>query len=191
METMIMTTQNITSKNTALSQVASTFKAKRYAELFVNSVVLDYGCGKGLSRDYCLNTLGVRGWYGWDKYQEGFTDGEAVEKFIIDGLENKNTKHIITVNNVLNVLQNDTDIKGIFALCLGCVENIDCKVIFKIYEGDGTGIGKVTKKDCYQRNEKTENYEKMLNEFMRKTYITGMNVERHGQYIELYKITHE
>lgn len=38
------------------------------------------------------------------------------------------------------------------------------KIIFKIYEGDKSGIGKITKNDCYQRNEKTENYVQMITE---------------------------
>lgn len=189
-------TQKISSKNTALNQIASTFKAKRYAELFADSIVLDYGCGKGLSRDYCLNTLQVKNWYGWDKFNDGFTDKTVISRFIEDAHDGKNRdyKKVITVNNVLNVLQNEQDIKVIFAFCLSMIKHTrNCTVIFKIYEGNKSGNGKTTKRDCYQRNERTAVYEKMLNEFIKKVKIETdfhmkLNVQRHGQYIEVSRV---
>lgn len=185
-------TQKISSKNTALNQVASTFKAKRYAELFKDSIVLDYGCGKGLSKDYCLNTLGVRKWYGYDKYNEPYTNLETMSEFIreVEKSDEKNIKAVITVNNVLNVLQYNTDIREIFHFCLRMISHLNCTVIFKIYEGNGTGNGKISKKDCYQRNERTAVYEALLHEFIGDTFVymteyAKVNVKRHGQYIEV------
>ena len=34
----------------------------------------------------------------------------------------------------------------------------DTKIFITIYEGDKTGVGKITKKDCYQRNESIQKY---------------------------------
>ncbi len=189
--------QTITSKNTALNQIAKTFTEKRYSDLFKNAIVLDYGCGKGMSRMYCLNTLQVSKWYGYDKYNEPYTNLETTSEFIRavqnNNDENKNKKAVITVNNVLNVLQDIRDIRTIFSFCLRMISHLNCTVIFKIYEGNGTGNGKISKKDCYQRNEKTTAYEKMLKEFIEDTFIhmtvyTELNIEKHGQYIEVSKV---
>ena len=187
-ETMIMT-QNITSKNTALNQIAKTFTEKKYRELFKDAIVLDYGCGKGMSKEYCLNTLGVRKWYGYDKYNEPYTNLETISNFIRE-VQKGDKKAVITVNNVLNVLQDIRDIREIFHFCLRMISHLNCTVIFKIYEGNGTGNGKISKKDCYQRNEKTAVYEALLHEFISDTFVymteyAKVNVKRHGQYMEV------
>lgn len=190
-------TQNITSKNTALNQIAKTFTEKRYRELFKDAIVLDYGCGKGMSCDYCLDVLQAEKWYGYDKYNEPYTSLEIMSEFIrevqANNNENKKNKNsVITVNNVLNVLQNIRDIREIFHFALRMISRLNCTVIFKIYEGNGTGNGKITKKDCYQRNEKTSAYENMLKEFINDTFVhmsvyTELNIVRCGQYIEVSK----
>lgn len=187
---MIMT-QNITSKNTALAQIASTFKAKRYAELFTDAIVLDYGCGKGMSRNYCLNVLQVGKWYGYDKYNEPYTNLEIMSEFIRD-VQEGDKKAVITVNNVLNVLHDIRDIREIFHFCLRMISHLNCTVIFKIYEGNRTGNGKITKRDCYQRNEKTAVYEALLHEFISDTFVhmtvyTELKIVRRGEFIEVSK----
>lgn len=182
-------TQNITSKNTALNQIAKTFTEKRYRELFKDAIVLDYGCGKGMSRNYCLNVLQAKKWYGYDKYNEPYTNLETISNFIRE-VQKGDKKAVITVNNVLNVLQDMRDIREIFHFCLRMISHLNCTVIFKIYEGNGTGNGKISKKDCYQRNEKTAVYEALLHEFIGDTFVymteyAKVNVKRHGQYIEV------
>lgn len=185
-------TQNITSKNTALNQIAKTFTEKRYRELFKDAIVLDYGCGKGMSRNYCLNVLQAKKWYGYDKYNEPYTNLEIMSEFIreVQNNNDENKKAVITVNNVLNVLQDRQAIREIFHFTLRMVSLLNCAVIFKIYEGNGTGNGKITKRDCYQRNEKTAVYEALLHEFISDTFVymteyTKLNIVRRGQYIEV------
>ena len=186
-------TQNITSKNTALNQIAKTFTEKKYRELFKDAIVLDYGCGKGMSRNYCLNVLQAKKWYGYDKYHEPYTNLEIMSEFIRD-VQEGDKKAVITVNNVLNVLQDIRDIREIFHFALRIVSQLNCTVIFKIYEGNRTGNGKISKKDCYQRNEKTAVYEALLHEFISDTFVhmsvyTELNIVRRGQYIEVTVIT--
>lgn len=184
-------TQNITSKNTALNQIARTFTEKKYRELFKDAIVLDYGCGKGMSCDYCLNTLQVSKWYGYDKYHEPYTNLETISEFIRE-VQTGDKKAVITVNNVLNVLQDIRDIREIFHFCLRMISHLNCTVIFKIYEGKGDGNGKISKKDCYQRNERTAVYEALLHEFIGDTFVymteyTKLNIVRCGRYIEVSK----
>lgn len=186
--------QTITSKNTALNQIAKTFTEKKYSDLFKDAIVLDYGCGKGMSCDYCVEELQVEKWYGYDKYHEPYTDMEIISEFIRDVERGKegNKKAVITVNNVLNVLQDRQAIREIFHFTLRMISLLNCTVIFKIYEGDRTGNGKITKKDCYQRNEKTSAYEEMLREFINDTFVhmavyTELKIKRRGEFIEVSK----
>lgn len=44
--------------------------------------------------------------------------------------------------------------------------NWDKHFFISVYEGNGSGIGKISKKDCYQRNEKTSKYCERLNNFL-------------------------
>ena len=183
--------QTITSKNTALNQIAKTFTEKKYSDLFKDSIILDYGCGKGMSRMYCLKALQASAWYGYDKYHEPYTDMETISEFIRT-VQDGNKKAVITVNNVLNVLQDREAIREIFHFTLRMVSLLNCTVIFKIYEGNGTGNGKITKKDCYQRNQKTSAYEDMLKEFINDTFVymtlyTELKIKRRGEFIEVSK----
>lgn len=65
----------ITSKNTALNQVASTFKAFN----FDNCLVLDYGCGKGLSKEFCEKTYNNCKVFLYDPYH-GFNETDIFLK---------------------------------------------------------------------------------------------------------------
>lgn len=56
---------------------------------------------------------------------------------------------IIICANVLNVIKEEEVIKDII---FGLLE-FGCPIVFSIYEGDKSGIGKETKKGCWQRNE--------------------------------------
>ena len=163
--------QNITSKNTALNQVASTFKAFN----FDDCLILDYGCGKGMSKEFCEKTYNNCKVFLYDPYH-GF---DEVNDFLKGCKESK--KNVITCNNVLNVLQNDT-LKSVIADVATNANYCRCDVIFKIYEGDKSGKGKISKKDCYQRNEKTENYIPLIIEKF-NTIGNEYHIIRKGQFI--------
>lgn len=162
--------QNITSKNTALNQVASTFKAFN----FDNCLVLDYGCGKGMSKEFCENTYNNCKVFLYDPFH-GF---DETNKFFESC--SQNTKNIITCNNVLNVLQDDI-LKSVITHIAMLADYYLTDVIFKIYEGNKTGNGKITKNDCYQRNEKTEGYVTLIDTIVNNG--CHYDVKRKGQYI--------
>ena len=159
--------QNITSKNTALNQVASTFKAFD----FNDCLVLDYGCGKGMSKEFCEKTYNNCKVFLYDPFH-GF---DEVSSFLRQCKES--AKNVITCNNVLNVLQDDA-LKSVIADIVINANYYCTDVIFKIYEGDKSGKGKISKKDCYQRNEKTENYMPLIIEKFNEYHII-----RKGQFI--------
>lgn len=162
--------QNITSKNTALNQVASTFKAFD----FNDCVVLDYGCGKGMSKEFCEKTYNNCNVFLYDPFH-GFNETDSFLKQC-----KESEKNIITCNNVLNVLQ-DNMLEAVITHIAVIANRYRCDVIFKIYEGDKSGKGKESKKDCYQRNEKTENYVSLIKAIVNIGY--HYDVKRKGQYI--------
>lgn len=170
--------QNITSKNTALTQVASTFKKFDFS----NSYVLDWGCGKGLSKEFCEKTFNNCKVELFDPFHDFKLGVQNYCLFSLSAIcDSKYDNKIITCNNVLNVLQDNTLIEvlnGVFATAMVC--KVD-RIIFKIYQGDKTGLGRITKKDCYQRNEKTEIYVEKINSFSKVS--NAWNIRKSGLYI--------
>ena len=166
--------QNIASKNTALNQVASTFKAFN----FDDCLVLDYGCGKGMSKEFCEKTYNNCKVFLYDP----FHNFDELDSFLRQCKEAKK-KNIITCNNVLNVLQNDA-LRSVISDVVINAYYYCTDIIFKIYEGNRSGIGRVTKYDCFQRNEKTEIYVSFITAII-KIICTecDYNVKRKGQYI--------
>lgn len=162
--------QEYTGKGTANRQVAATFTNFD----FTGASVLDYGCGRGLAKDYCEKTFNDCTVYNFDPYW----NFDKIRDFERDS----NPKKVITCNNVLNVIKGDLKSEILNDIYSIAAENNVRKIIFKIYERDGTGIGIQTGKDKYQRNQKTAEYIPDIEDVFRE-YITS----RKGCYIILEK----
>ena len=128
--------------------------------------LLDYGCGRYITHlikytarhsalpddryyHYCW-------WYGYDRFNRDAADNaHALEGFS----ESKNslTHRMVFCSNVLNVIDSDDVVKGIAGFLTACAIS-GAAVMVTVYEGDRSGIGRATKADCYQRNEKIVNY---------------------------------
>lgn len=147
----------ITSKATALNQVASTFTNRKFD--FDDSLILDFGCGKGKSKEFCEKEFTNCTVCLYDPYHN-FNQVDTYITAVANNTEKKKT--VITCNNVLNVLTNNTLLEVLAQIKKIAELTHTNKIIFKIYEGDKSGIGKITKNDCYQRNEKTENYVQVI-----------------------------
>lgn len=99
--------------------------------------VIDYGCGK-----YFDNYNLPENFVGYDPYNR-------------DIKEVLNRKYDVALcSNVLNVIMEDE----IRSDLLRTLKAIATKVFITIYEGDGDGIGKPTKEDCFQLNRKKRSY---------------------------------
>jgi hypothetical protein len=48
-------------------------------------------------------------------------------------------------------------------------------VFVSVYEGDGSGVGRQTKKDCWQRNEKLISYLNKFNDYIKRSYNHNAN----------------
>lgn len=113
--------------------------------------ILDIGCGKETSHiQKKCNDLGW-GYIGYDPYNQTSAMNSkallAMEIFRVS---------IATLSNVVNVI--DDDQAMIEAIKLGISHAVSHVALVTIYEGDRTGVGRVTKRDCYQRNMKRKDY---------------------------------
>jgi hypothetical protein len=135
--------------------------------------ILDYGCGKypevterAIMEDYDVI------YSGYDPHNRNSEENnEALKRF--------RKADVVLLSNVLNVLQHKavqaaTVIKAYQELAMGGT------LYITVYEGDKSGSGRVTKKDCWQENRKTEDYMDMLRDIFPHT-------ERKGKLIIVYK----
>ncbi len=162
--------QKYESKDTSLAQVCAVYTTftKPNNRLFrKGDRVLDYGGGK-----YDLGKEFMKG-YGvnvsvYDPFNRTPSHNKAVmQKF------KRTPPEVIVCSNVLNVIQEESVIKGIVKEIKGlCGRNTI--VIFSIYEGNKTGVGKPTTKG-YQRNEPTMSYLRFMTPFA--------NAIRKGKFI--------
>lgn len=157
-------TQEITSKDTSVNKLAGFYKKALKADIIGHhELVLDYGCGKN---HHCIVEFANENNFivcGYDPYHfpnEYFFQYNYMKHF-----------DLITCNNVLNVLTDvplDRMLKRLSRLSK--IHNIP--VYFTVYEGDKTGHGKITKKDCYQRNEKRLLYVSRLKNYFKSVSIS-------------------
>lgn len=147
--------QEYTSADTSInsSRLPKLYTAMQ-GELFGKSVI-DYGCGKFL-----------------DSYKERVNFNlSGYDPYNYNRPENLQKSYDIAIcSNVLNVIKEQEirtkvleTLKGLAPICM-----------ITVYEGDGSGIGKATKKDCYQLNRKAKEYKPELESvFESVTYRKG------------------
>lgn len=102
--------------------------------------VIDYGCGKYTKHlaEYATKQ-GAINWTGCDKYNQ------PKSKYLPSDLA--------ICSNVLNVIAENEIVKQI-------VSDLSQSryYVVTVYEGNKSGVGKQSKKDCYQRNKKLKEY---------------------------------
>lgn len=82
------------------------------------------------------------------------------DKYIseINSLPSKDDFDIVVCSNVLNVIQDDTEIQSI----LNYFDTLKGKKVYiTIYEGDKSNIGKTTKLGTYQKNKPLKNWNEL------------------------------
>jgi hypothetical protein len=162
--------QKITSKNTSQNQLAGFYKKAVSMEILGNAEqILDYGCGKYLSKinqfagenNFCV--------IGFDPFH--LTEQE--NEMAVSDYNLRNTTHLVC-NNVLNVLQ-DKDLKfNVQYISFLCSVG-SFPALFTVYEGNKTGNGAISKKDCYQRNDKKAQYISYLERFFKSVvHLNGI-----------------
>lgn len=153
-------TQNHTSKNTSINK-------EKFPRIYThinwehlrNMRLLDYGCGRYTEHIRTLMWRYDIEWYGYDPYWlPDVLNQEALQC----------EPHIVVCSNVMNVIKEDLIVSKIH-------DTIKYEIrpaigyFITIYQGDKTGIGKESKKDCWQRNQLIEEY--MLSDEVKKYNI--------------------
>lgn len=136
----------ITSAKTSINHVPRLIR--RYVHC-LGSDNLDWGGGKYEATTEYMNKFGNNN-HVYDPYNRSNDENMiALNKRVTS----------ITCANVLNVIEKDNDLLNCLkALYTQSASQGGCPIFFSIYEGDKSGTGKTTKKDCYQRNAKVAAY---------------------------------
>lgn len=123
----------------------------------VSGTVCDYGCGR--YTDHIREFLKEKGieYNGFDPYwaPDGKIEGD-----------------IFICSNVLNVIQDEQEMYRIHNLLV----NTGKPYFITVYEGDKSGMGRVTKKDCYQRNETLEDYAYEFEKIRKKVLTNNVDM---------------
>lgn len=138
-------------------------------------VVLDFGCGR--YTDHIEHFLATKGFIykGYDPFWKS-------KKENYEALSSE--AYIIICSNVLNVIANKETVNNIqryirdfsFLASLGKTLVKEPSFYFiTVYEGDKSGIGRMTKPDCFQRNETLDNYIFRYEDVIYKNTITTEN----------------
>lgn len=140
--------QKYTSKDTSINVVNKVYTSFEFSN---NSLILDYGGGRFDSNINYMKEKNGSVVKVYDKFNRSKEHNEKVLSFFKNNLPN-----YIVCSNVLNVIMEDEIIDLICSDILN-YSGKDTTIIFVIYEGDRSSIGKITSKG-YQRNEKTKEY---------------------------------
>ena len=151
--------QKITSANTSVNVLNGAYKHIE-GKYPIGTIIFDYGCGKyNTNRDFA-SKCGYS-WFGFDPYNR--TKKENMEN-INHIKERRYAPDIVMLNNVLNVIDGVNGINSILSDIYYNYSDENTDIYITIYEGDKTGVGKVTTKG-YQRNQKVNDYKDYICEF--------------------------
>lgn len=143
--------QKYSSKNTSVNtkKLARVWNClKYYQNLPLN--VMDYGCGRawGNTQAFLQKQVNELNYYPYDPFWVDSQQNLEARKLL-----NNNQIDLCVCANVLNVIQEDDIVRNIIA------EVVKAKYwVIQIYEGDKQRQGRVSKEDCYQRNQKIVDY---------------------------------
>lgn len=162
------TKQKYTSEKTSISTINKIYKLLPEMGYKTKTRILDFGCG-AYDRNQKEAEKNGYIWLGYDPYNRSLEEN----KITLDCLEYE-SPHVIVCSNVLNVLDNTNTIMNVLGQLYDYADN-ETDIYITIYEGDKSGIGKVTTKG-YQRNEKLIKYRDYILEFFDVLDIIKPNI---------------
>ncbi len=140
--------QNYTSKNTSVNtkNLPAVYNKVCWDKLPEDAKVLDWGCGKDRRLIIEMMDRYDLAYIGFDPYWLSDKHNKLAESLL-------GKAEVFICSNVLNVIDDDNVIKDI------CNKATQHKYFFiTVYEGNKSGVGKRSKEDCYQRNDKLKYY---------------------------------
>lgn len=167
--------QTITSKNTSVntSKVPYIFNHidwKAMQVIFPRMTVIDFGCGRKI--DHIAQFIMEQGkdisYIGYDPYWGPITDLKDVTK-LVNRYLNQQILPVFMLSNVLNVIP---DLDQMWEI-KRYIQQFTVPYFVKIYEGNKSGVGGMSRPDCWQWNQPTKYYlEGDKYEIMKKQIIT-------------------
>lgn len=151
--------QKYTSANTSINSTKLPAIYGKVKELNNSTMsVIDYGCGKYLESYKAKVNCQL---FGYDPYNHPIRSA-------------LNRRYDVAIcSNVLNVIRE----RSIRDLVLKELRRLAPLVYITVYEGNKSGVGKVTKKDCWQENRKLPDYITELKSVFRNVSIkNGMAI---------------
>lgn len=159
MTTLGTDAQVITSKNTSInsSKLPSVYNKINWEELWVEwvtqndglnpiGIILDYGCGR--YTQHIQDFVNSKGFYyiGYDPYWNNIDFDKEIEQ--ISKINGGGLAAVIC-SNVLNVIPWWTGVKRVSSLVHYLGYQAHNRYFITVYEGNKSGIGQETKKDCW------------------------------------------
>lgn len=143
--------QEFTSKETSInnSKLPAIYNMVNFPK---GATVLDYGCGRYDNALEYLESLGCIA-YGYDPYNRTAEHNAEVVKAI----RANGGADIVLNSNVLNVIKEPAARRTVLKNIKKLVKPSG-KIYITVYEGNGSGEGKQSKKDSFQLNRKTADY---------------------------------
>lgn len=150
--------QNFTSKNTSINtkKLPAIYNKINWDNVR-GKTVYDFGCGKPETVSLILNFL--------EQYDVDYIPYDPYNQSLADqtvAFERRFDADIYICSNVLCVIKEYDNVQKVINEISNYITNehpYKNKIFFfKIYEGDKTGQGRETKKDCWQRNQLTKDY---------------------------------
>lgn len=165
--------QNFTSRATAVNGKAGKLPAI-YKKVKLNGLcILDIGCGAEVKHINKYVTAEGGYWYGIDPFnQTGYYNIQTLAVWdVASGICEDN--NLVISSNVLNVIDTEEAVQD----AVNCIVEKSAFGAYAVtvYEGNGSGIGKQTGADQWQRNEKLKEYLKYFpaDAVIRKGVITN------------------
>lgn len=161
--------QKFTSANTSINSTKLPSVYKKLGKIIkkfnipTGGDMLDYGCGKFTDHlEEKADEIGFE-WWGYDKFNQPEEWNEDASRYF-----GSYWFEVAVCSNVLNVIDDEGAVQAVVDEVVRSAKFS----VFTIYEGDGSGIGRQTKADCYQRNEKLTKYWRFF--------------EKYGAYVSVY-----
>lgn len=146
--------QRYTSANTSINSTKLPRIYSMVADDIEGKAVLDYGCGKYFDGYVAKVNADLSG---YDKYNR--PDETVLQKHFDFAL----------CSNVLNVITEEEERASV----LTTLSEIADTSFITVYEGDGSGVGRETKPDCYQLNRKTADYRSEISSVFDEAELKG------------------
>lgn len=158
--------QRFTSKNTSInsSKLPMIYGNRKVLEIIKGKSVIDVGGGKFDNAVTAMKKYGASVAV-YDPYNRTEEHNSNVLSRAYD---------VAIISNVLNVIDSVEAREKVLELAASKAEII----IITVYEGNGSGVGKQSKVDCWQENRPTADYMEEI-----RNSLPGYNVERSGKII--------